>query len=329
MRTATPEMVNLLKKAGSSNPQIAEAGTHELAVALTTPLRKAVLAGPILENIFEAVEYPEDHAVEYPLDILSPGSERDYIAYTIPGTGRIPDRKVEADYIMIPTFEVGNSIDCNAKLIRIGNWDVMRRMLEVLRAGFTRKMNDDGWRVLIAAALGRGITAYDSVAAAGLFTKRLVSVMRTTMSRYAGGNSTSLGLGQLTDLFTSLEAYDDMITWDLTQVDDQTRRAIFVNPDGLTTIFGTRIHKLFEFGVGQDFQNYYANVLGGTMPGSKLEICVGLDLQNRDSFIMPVTRQVEVFEDPTYHRQRQVSLYANCEYGVSCLDSRRVLLGAI
>jgi hypothetical protein len=38
---------------------------------------------------------------------------------------------------------------------------------------------------------------------------------------------------------------------------------------GLTKIFGVTLHDIDELGVGQDYQSYYTNVLGGTMPADK------------------------------------------------------------
>jgi hypothetical protein len=43
---------------------------------------------------------------------------------------------------------------------------------------------------------------------------------------------------------------------------------------------------------------------------------------------MPIRQEVEVFEDPTFHRQRRAGMYGWGEHGFSVLDSRRVLLGA-
>ena len=64
------------------------------------------------------------------------------------------------------------------------------------------------------------------------------------------------------------------------------------------------------------------------MPASKLEIVVGLDLRNNDSFVMPVRAPLEIFEDDTLHRQRRAGLYGYSEHGFAALDTRRVLLGA-
>lgn len=326
----TPEMDALLRQSGSNDIEVARAAQRELAIALTTPVKQGVMNGDIIGGVFEPIDFPAGTATEFPLDWLSPGSEKDFVAYTIPNVGRLPERHIEGDYVMVPTYDVGNSIDWALKYARDARWDVVGRAMQVLEAGFVRKANTDGWRTLIAAAKGRNLSVYDDAATSGLFTKRLVSLMKLIMRRNAGGNSTSTNRGKLTDLFVSPEAAEDMRTWDLTQVDDTTRRTIFIaNGDlALTSVFGTTIHDLDELGVGQEYQLYFTRTLGGSMPSDKVEIVIGLDLMNRDSFVMPVRQEVQIFEDMTLHRQRRGGLYGTAEHGFGVLDSRRVLLGA-
>lgn len=328
-KSPTPEMVKLLRDSASTNYATASAALHELAVALTLPIKQGVLKGDIITGIFEPIKFEPGAAVEFPLDFLSPGSEKDHVAYTIPNQGRIPERHVEGDYVMVPTYDVGSSIDWNLKYARDARWDIVGRAMQVLEASFVRKMNNDGWHTLLAAAVGRGLVVYDDAATAGLFTKREIALGKTTMRRRAGGNSTSVNQGKLTDFFTCPEALEDIRSWDLTMVDDQTRRQIFLaggdSEAALSSIFGVILHDIDEFGVGQEYQTYYSNVLGGTLPGSKIEVDIGLDLSKNDSFVMPIRQEIEVYEDPSFHRQRRASMYGFGEHGFSVLDSRRVL----
>jgi hypothetical protein len=334
MKKPTAEMIDLLRQAGDNRYECATAAQLELAKALTLPLRQGILKGDIISGIYEPVYFAPGTAVEFPLDFIAPGTERDYVAYTVPAQGRIPERHVEGDFVMVPTYEVGSSIDFAMKYARDARWDIVGRAMQVLEASFTRKMNDDGWRTLLYAGYGRNLTVYDDAATAGLFTKRLIALMKTVMRRNAGGNSTSVNRGQLTDVYVSPEAMEDIRSWDLSQVDDFTRREIYLagtgNEEfGQTSLFGVRLHDLDELGVGQEYQNYAVNTLGVTLPGSKTELVVGLDLSKGDSFVMPWRQEIEVFEDPTFHRQRRVGFYGFGEYGFSVLDSRRVLLGAL
>ncbi len=327
----TAEMNELLRRVGSNDYEVSRAAAREVARALTLPLQQGVIRGDIIGGIFEPIEFAPGTSVEFPLDFLSPGSVKDHVAYTLPNQGRIPERAIEGDYVMVPTYDVGSSIDWSLKYARDARWDVVGRALQVLEGSFVRKANGDGWHTLLAASKGRNLSVYDDQATSGLFTKRLVELMRTVMRRSSGGNSTSTDRGKLTDLFLSPESMGDVRSWDLTQIDDFTRRDIFLSggDNALAKIGGVILHDIDEFGVAQEYQLYFTGTLAGSMPSDKAEIVIGLDLRNRDSFVMPVRQEVEVFEDPTFHRQRRAGLYAWGEHGFAALDSRRVLLGAI
>ena len=303
--------------------------TAELAKALEIPLRKGVMSGDILDGVYEAVRLAPGASAEFPLDFLAPGTESDFVAYTIPNHGRIPERHVEGDYVMVPTYDVGASIDFLLKYARDARWDVVGRAMDVLQGQFTKKMNDDGWHTIISAGVDRNILVYDADASAGYFSKRLVSLMKTIMRRNGGGNSSSINRGQLTDLYLSPEGLEDIRNWGVDEVDDITRRELITREGGLLTrIFQVNLHDLDELGEGQEYQNYYSTDLGGTLPGSKKEIVVGLDLASNDSFVMPVRQEVQIFEDDTLHRQKRAGMYGWAEHGFAVLDNRRVLLGA-
>ena len=234
---------------------------------------------------------------------------------------------------MIPTYAIASSVDYLLRYARDARWDVVGRAMQVMEAGFTKKMNDDGWHTLLAAGVDRNILVYDGDATAGLFSKRLVSLMQTVMRRNSGGNSASVGRGRLTDLYVSPEALEDVRNWGLDQVDEVTRREIYSAPEGgapITRIFGVNIQDLDELGEGQEYQEFLTNStgLGGAIQGSDLELVVGLDQSSSDSFVMPVKEQLQVFEDPTLHRQQRVGYYGFAELGFGVLDNRRILLGS-
>ena len=327
---ATPELTDLLVRSGSVQKEQALAANAEFAKALELPLRQGVLSGDILDGIYEPIVLQQGATPEFPLDFVAPGTEKDFVAYTIPNHGYIPQRHVEGDYVMVPTYDIGASIDYLLKYARDARWDVVGRAMEVLEAQFVKKMNDDGWHTLLAAGVDRNIVVYDSDASAGLFTKRLVSLMKTVMRRNGGGNSASNNRGMLTDLYVSPEAMEDIRSWGIDQIDEVTRREIYLAADGsVNRVFGINLHDLDELGEGQQYQLFYSNVLNGTLPSGKAELVVGLDLRKRDSFIMPVRSEVQIFEDDTLHRQKRAGFYGWAEQGFAVLDNRRVILGAL
>ena len=325
------EFIALLRKSGDADINVAQAAQREFAKALELPLRKGVLVGNILGDIFETINVEAGSTTEFPLDLISPGLEGEHVAYTNPGHGRIPERAVESDYVMIPTYNIASSVDYLLRYAREARWDIVGRAMQVMEAGFTKKMNDDGWHTLLAAGVDRNILVYDGDATAGLFSKRLVSLMQTVMRRNSGGNSASVGRGRLTDLYVSPEALEDVRNWGLDQVDEVTRREIYTASEGgapITRIFGVNLHDLDELGEGQEYQTFFTSDLSGNVESADVELVVGLDQSSNDSFVMPVKEQLQVFEDPTLHRQQRAGYYGFAELGFGVLDNRRIILGS-
>jgi hypothetical protein len=320
----------LLRTSASMNEREAAPAMAEIAKAIELPLRQGVLDGDILNGIFEPIQLDTGATPEFPLDFISPGTEKDFYAYTMPNQGYIPQQSFEGDYVMVPTYDIAASIDWLLKYARDARWDIVGRAMEVFEAQFVKKMNDDGWHTILAAGLDRNIVVADSDAAVGQFTKRLVSLLKTTMRRNGGGNSTSANRGMLTDLYISPEALEDIRNWNTDQVDEITRNEIFKAADGtINRIFGVNLHDLDELGEGQEYQLYYSSELSGTLPSGDVELCVGLDLRRNDCFVMPIREQLQTFDDPTLHRSRRAGVYGWQNCGFAALDCRRVVLASI
>ena len=332
----TPEMKQLLKDSVSTNPAVAGPATFALKAALSMPLKQGILFGDTVSGIFQQVPFNPGEPVEFPLDAIPAAQVKLHIAYTMPHEGYVPQRTIEADYVTVKTFRVATSVDWSREVAKFCRWDIVGRAMQVADAGLIRKRNNDGFHTLLAAAVDRGLSIYDSTAASGLFTKRLIALAQTVMRRNAGGNSTSINRGKLTHVCLSPEMLHDIRSWDVTQIDEFTRKQIFDAGDdmySLTKIFGVTLVDIDEFGAGQEYENYYEGTLAATVPGSKSEIMLGLDLTNglQDSFVMPWIKQDngqfwEMHDDPTLLRYNKAGFYKWGRYGVSILDSRRVLI---
>ena len=328
LQRPSDQFINLLVRSGHSDKAVALDAQREIAKALELPLRKGIMFGDVVTNIYEKMVLEPGSQPEFPLDLLAPGTERDYTAYTNPGHGRIPERHVEGDYVMVNTYGITNSIDFLLRYAREARWDIIARAMQVLESGFVKKLNDDGWHTILAAAVDRNIPVYDGDAAAGQFTKRLISLAKTVMLRNGGGNSVT-ATGRLTDLYLSPEAIEDIRNWGIDQLDETSRREVYQATEDaapLTRIFGVNLTGLFEFGDGQEYQTFFTSDLSGSLgPNSDVELIVGLDLNARDSFVMPVKREVEIFEDEGLHRSQRQGYYGWAEVGFGVLDNRRVL----
>lgn len=328
----SPELKQLIRDTASNDLTVRREAMAFIAKAIEEPLRQAIFSGDITDNIFEVVQaLPGDTTFEMELDPIAPGTEDDWAAFTIPTHGYIPNRHLEGDYVQIPLFEIGNAADWDLRLARKARMDIVARATEAVMSGFVKKINDDAWNTLIAAGYDRNIVVSDTdKVAAGQFTKRLVVLMKVVMVRNGGGNSNSMNRSRLTDLYMSEEAMADIATWNVDQIDEITRREIFTSEDGrLSRIFGVNLHPMTELGEGQEYQLYYTSTLGGSMPGSDVEIVVGLDRTRNDSFIMPVDEQVQVFTDDNMHRHRGAGIYGWSSQGFGVMNSGRVLLGSL
>lgn len=325
------QVMNKLLAASANQGDIFAASDafKKILAAVVGPIREGVLDGDIFGGIYSVQPFAPGTEVKYPLDFVTPGTEGEYAAYTIPKTGYIPEKNVEGDYVIVPTYKVGLALDWSIDYARDCRWDIMARVAQVLEAMLVRKCNFDGWRNIVAAATDRNVIALDSNAPAGYFTKRLVSLMQLAMRRYAGGNSTSLNPTTLTDIYISPENMEDIRSWDLTQVDDVTRREIYVNKTGkFSEMFGVRIHELFELGENQMLQTYFA-ALGGSFTGGDKELVVGLcktDAAN-NAFVMPLVDSLELYDDPALLRQQRQGTFGWQRHGFAVLDNRATILG--
>lgn len=328
---APEDVLSLLRATAAESPAERDKAQFEFAKALETPLRQGVLYGDIVRNVYQPVKYAPGTSIEWPLDLLAPGQEDEFVAYTSPGIGKIGERRVEGDYVSVPTYEISSSIQWALRFAFEANWNVVARALQVLEYGFVKKINDDGWHTILTAVVDRNVCVYDADASTGQFTKRLVSLMKNVMVRNGGGNSASANQAALTDLFLSPEALEDIRNWGVDQVDELTRRDIYLASDDsekLTRIFGVNLHALREFGEGQEYQLFYTNTLGGTINASDTEVVVGLDMGKNDSFIMPYKREIQVWPDGSLHRRGEEGYYGRGEFGFAVLDTRRVLAGS-
>lgn len=329
------QMADLLKKCGSEDRNVALASQKTVAAQITPVLRQGVLVGDTVLELFDKTVFEPSARIEYPIDFYRNDNANEFTAYVIPNQGKIPQKHIEGDYIHVPTFDVGSSIDFLLRYAKEARWDIVSRALEVLEAGFVKKMNDDSWHVIQAAGFDRNILVNDANATAGQFTKRLISLMKLVMRRNAGGNSSSVNRGKLTHLFVSPEAVEDMRNWGLDEVDDLTRREIYLaNDEAGSQVFGVKIIPLDELGEGQEYQTYYQQVVAtgaanNGMASGDVELVIGIDATTNDAFVMPIRDELAIFEDETLHRERRMGFYGWQSYGVACLNNSRVLLGSL
>lgn len=287
--------------------------------------KAGVLEPDLLGDIFSRVPLAPGSTAHFPLDIYAPGFEDRFRAFVMPKEGHIPDRVVDSDELYVPTYKLHSAISWGLDYVRDARWDVVARAIEIYANSFVRKLNDDGWHVILQAA-AQNTVVNDTAASAGVFTKKLLLDMMVNIKRLTSGRNS-----RLTDLYCSPEVIADIRNFDNTVLDDVTlRELISSSEDRIPTLYGVRLHEMLEFGASQEYQTYLTGTLGASLAGGgDLEFVVGWDGSNRDSFVMPVREEMKMFDDPALHRKAKAGVYGWMEVGFAALDTRRAILGSL
>lgn len=320
------EHKELLRQTASKDPAIQKEYRQALAQTLDGAFKSAVLEEDTLMGIFQKIIVPEGGDTRFPIHFLEPGDEEDHIAFVMPKEGAIPHRFIEGDEVYVSTYEVANSIDWPIRYARDARWDVIADAMDVFYYGFTRRMNDDGWKTVISSAVTNGAVT-DSDAADGALTKKLITNLQIGMKRLTGGRRS-----QVTDIFLSPEALADIRNWGASVLDETTRREVFQGSEVLPSIFGVKLHELYDLGEGQRFQTYIEDSDGPDKSAwftSDKEFCIALDLSNRPNypFKMPIREELGVFDDEAMHREARAGVYGWMELGFTVLDARYGMVG--
>lgn len=320
------EQRGLLKATASNEIDISAKHRMALAQVMEKAWKAGVLEPDLLGTVFQKITLPPGVEAKFPFDFYSPDNEGSYEAFVVPKEGAIPDRVIEGDEIRVPTYKIANAISWSLDYARDARWDVVARAIEVFTNGFIRKLNDDGWHVILKAGVeGTSTTVSDAAASSGVFTKKLLLNIMTGIKRRTGGRN-----ARLTDLYLSPEALADIRNFDNTVLDDLTLRQLLVSgEDSIPSIYGVRLHEMQELGESQEYQTYLTGTLGASMAASDGEFVVGLDLLHRDAFVMPVREEMAMFDDPNLHRSAKAGVYGWMEVGFAALDTRRTILGSL
>lgn len=324
----------ILRATASADPVERSKALTQFLKAISLPVREGVFDGDTTSGIFNEETLPPGVSPEYPVDFIAPGTEGEFRAFTNPGKGKPPALVVSGDKLTLA--DIGNifRVEYDLSYARNARWNIVARLTEAFMAGFVKKRNDDCWHTILAAMADRGMTVFDIAANAGQFTRKLFSLGKCSMARNGGGNSASVKRGRLTHLKMSCEGIESILSWNLDQVPESVRSQMYSMSGGDTQviqILGVNIEEMFELGVNQEYQTYYVNRLGGVLVPSgaghaaaDVELAIGLDLTNRDSFVRAVTQTMEVAEDPQLWFQQRGGFQGHTRYAVGVLDSRRL-----
>ena len=90
-------------------------------------------------------------------------------------------------------------------------------------------------------------------------------------------------IGSITDLFISVEGLETICDYWESYKDDYSNdtKVRLLGADSIDEIFGVKIHTVDKLGEEQEYQRYYLNELGGSIPTNKYDIIVGLSIMSR------------------------------------------------
>ena len=132
---------------------VAMAAQREIAKALETPIRKGVLFGDIVINIFEVMPLEPEQA-QFPLDLAAILELKPSTSLIRIRNGRIPERHVEGDYVMVNTYGISSSTtSCLSMLVRLTGTLLLVLCKCLNRPSLRRSTTMDG--TLLAAAVDR------------------------------------------------------------------------------------------------------------------------------------------------------------------------------
>jgi hypothetical protein len=267
-------------KATATDEKLREA----FAASLAIPVLRAIPPQTSVRNIFAVDNIPAGALAEYPIDMQN---IRD--AIVMPHLGAIPQNLVVGDSLIVPTFEVANSVEWKLTFVRDGRYNIVERALTKLAEAFVRQEEQAGWDVIKASCDGTNtITLGGSVLT---LDKNVFNDFITDMTK----------TGYVpTDIYVSPNRAKDIRNWTYTQLDPWTQKEIF-QAGGLSSIWNVRLNELRTLG-DKEVYIFDTSRFG----------------------VMPIRASMTTFDDPTAIKRLRAGVMAWQEIGFSAIDKSAV-----
>lgn len=256
-----------------------EAMRSAFAASLSIPVLKTIAPQTSVRDIFMVDELPAGALAEYPVDLNDLE-----VATVMPRLGAVPQNLVVGDTLLVPTFEISNSVEWKLTFIRDGRYNIVERALEKLAESFVKAEETAGWAT-IRGAINPNNTL---TPAQNFLSKNVFNQMITEMKQVSGYNPTVI--------YASPRRASDIRGWTTTQIDYLTQREIF-QAGGLGSIFNIEIRELRTL---SDSEVY---LLDTTRLG-----------------VMPVRQKMTTWDDPTAIRRLRAGIIAFEEVGFAVID---------
>lgn len=271
-------------KQSVASQQDREAFAAEMAV----PILKELAPQVSVRQIFNQIPVAPGAQVSYPMDMGTVN------AWVLPNVGSVPQNIVEGEELYIPTFTVATSVEYLETYARDGRYDVAEQAMTKLKNAIITKEESCGWTVIRAAA-----TAARTVTVAGgtTLSKALLNKMLVKMSTN-NGFKTNL-------ICCSPTRFGDIRNWTNTDIDEQTRREIWVN-GGLASIWGAYIIELSSLADNE----VYA-------------------FDTRYFGVMPIRQELKTRDNPLAIPKLRVGTIGWENIGFASVDDRAIVKGTV
>ncbi len=290
----TPEQIDLVQRMGSKNKTESMAAAEALAAVMTQPILQVIEQAPVISNLYQTLTYSAGSPSTIPLDPYFDVRARNFLnvwTSSQPG-GNAQNFNDGATELWVQTYPLFSEVSANKNQLRAGNLDYLaayltRLVQEVLliqetNAAFTLFNSAAGARIdgnggnnatnnlTVARSTTAGVYQLDD------WNTTEIGYDRTTAS-WVGGTPVN-DERSISDLLGSPEwmgqirsiAYQPQNTrqgavtvqgGSSIAAPESVREEIF-RGGGIPTLFGVDLHKVYEMGVGRNYNNVYSTAIG-------------------------------------------------------------------
>jgi hypothetical protein len=371
----TPEQVELVKAMASRNRNVAYEAQVALAEFIGPVLAEVLNNAPTVSNLFQSLQFNADDNPSIPLDLYYNISDEDYVnVWSQSHAGGLPSNQVlpTASELKLATYSLDTAVDFDRRYAAKSRLDVVGKTFTRVAQEILLKQERTSATLLMTALANATTTSSTATNDAHIIANAvddtflladvndLFTLAKRINSSWINGTPTVRTRG-ITDIICSPEvvgdiraqAYNSVNTKDpaggaLAGTDmpiaaPEALRNDLYNGAGITSFMGLNILEYNEMGVGQKFNELFANTAIGTTYTSLSttasfgfartdEIIVGVD-RSRDSLIRAVATDSEsgsefnlIADDQYSIRQNKIGYFGSVEEGRVVLDNR-VLVG--
>ena len=370
----TPEQIDLVKRAGSTNKTESTAAMEAIAAVMAAPMLQSIEQAPVISNLYQTLTVSDGQPTNILLDDYFDIRARNFLnIWTASQPGGTATNFVQgATEYFVQTYPIESAQSFNKNYLRAGDIDHLAR-------GLTRLMQE----IILLQETNAAFVLFNSLAGARVdgnsgnsATNNLVGCRTTTAGRFqmddfntllegydnvtsswAGG--TPLGtVGDISDLLGSPKwmgqirsiAYQPQNTvagsfntsGATALAAPESVRAAAWATGGIPTLFDKVLHKVYEMGMGKNYNNVFSTAIGSTaLPGfgagygggststfatATQEVIVGL---NADMFdlarlrVMERNSEFSLMNDDTFsQRSKKVGLVGGLTEGYVSVEGR-------